>query len=112
GCGWNAIALGQQPRNFQLDVDRAFAPHLGRMSGEHRLDQGPIEERLELLAGNACPRAARKRVGHRALLRWGAAEGVPPGQSDQVLILRHVGEVQEKGISTDDVYRVLVGKAS
>jgi hypothetical protein len=41
-----AIAFRQQLRHLHLAVDHAFAPHLGRVRGEHRTDDGVGEKAL------------------------------------------------------------------
>ena len=102
-----AVALGQEVRYLHLAVDHALAPYLGRVGGQYRGDGGGLEERPELVAGNACFASVRQRLGHRAVARRRLGLGVGPGATDPVLVLGDVGEVRKIPEGADDLARLL-----
>ncbi len=97
----DAIAFGQQLGHLHLAVDRALAPHLGRMGGQHRRDMAGGEEGRELRARDARLPGARERVGHRALAWCRSGEGVRAGATDVVLVLGDIGQVREEAEGAD-----------
>ena len=103
GCERDAIALGQQLRYLHLAVDRALAPHLGRMGGKHGSDLGCGKKGLKAAAGDARLLGTRERVGHGALARCRSGERMRPGATDMMLVLGNVGQVRKEAVGTNDV---------
>ena len=103
GCERDAIALGQQLGDLHLAVDRALAPHLGWMGGQHRSDLGRGEKGLKPAAGDARLLGTRERVGHGALARCRSGERMRSGATDMMLVLGNVGQVREEAVGANDV---------
>ncbi len=103
-----ALARVEQPGDFEFAVDRALAPHFRRMRGQHRADQGVVEEVHERRAVEAGRARAGERVAHRARPRRGAFDHMGAVAADVVLILGDVGEMREIGKRAHDGERLLV----
>ena len=107
----DALALVEEGGDLQFAGNRAFAPHFGRMGGQHRAHQRAVEEMQQRRAveprraGAAERMAQRARPGRRAAHDMGA---VAPGV---VLVLRDVGEVREVGERAHDGERLVVVEA-
>src|SRR5262249_52397352 len=99
----NAIAFRQEMRNLHLAIDRALAPHLGRVSGEHRANDGIREEVLQLGPGNSRITGANKRVGHSAFARCRTGQRMDSGPTNVMLVFRNVGKMRKVAERTDDL---------
>ena len=95
--------------DLQFAVDRAFAPHLGRVGGQHRADQRAVEE---VRASAAAVEAGRARAAraHGASSPGAARSGPHMGAvaADVVLVLGDVGEMRKIAEGAHDGERLLV----
>src|SRR5215467_5270025 len=98
-----AIALRQQVRHLHLSIDRALAPHLRRMGGEDRANDGAREKVLQPGMGNVRITSASKRVGHGAFARSRSGQRVGSRPADVMLVFGDVGELRKVAESADDL---------
>jgi hypothetical protein len=102
-CGQlDAFAAVKQGSNLHLAVDGALAAHLGRMGGQHRADQGGVEEAAQLV-GALSSLAGPGNGG----LDGGRLRRLPRQHprtllANVVLILGDIGEVGEIAEGTDN----------
>ena len=100
----------QQLGDRALGVEDALPLHLGRMRGQHRRDEGMVQRRHDLLAGDAAPRQPLERQRQRALLQMALAL-VDAAPAQVVPVLGDVGEVREVAEGADHAHRVVAAQA-
>ena len=107
--GWidGAVARVEQFCDLDLAGQRALAPHLGRMGGEHRAYQRPIEEVDERLWLDAHLARALKGVGERAGTRRRAGNGMGAVAADVMLVFGDVGQMREIAVGAHDRQRLV-----
>src|SRR5262245_54250959 len=90
-------------RHLHLTIDRAFPPHLRRMSGEHRANDGIREEVLQFGPGNGRITSASKRMSHGAFARCRSGQRVGSGPANMMLVFGDVGELRKVAESANDL---------
>ena len=103
----HAIALLEQRCDCYLERHDALAPHLRRVRGQHRADEGGVEETAQIRSVDPGLRRAGQSVGHRARPRRGTGQRMCAGSPDMMLVLGDIGEVREIGAGTNQPRRLL-----
>ncbi len=106
-----ALALVEQRGDFQLARQRALAPDLGRVGGQHRADERMVEERAQRASVDAGVRGALEGVGQRARPRLRFHPHMGAVAADMVLVLGDVGEMREIAEGAHDAQRLVVVEA-
>ena len=106
-----ALAGVEQFGDFQLAGQRALAPDLGRMGGQHRAHQRALEEGAERSRLDAHLARALKRVGQRAGARRGARDHMRAVAADVMLVLGDVGQMREIAVCAHDRERLVGAEA-
>ena len=101
------VAFRDQLGDFHLAVDRAFAPHFGRMRGQYRHDHGAGKEGAEARRRDARLTGAGEGMRQRAFARCRGAQGMGAGPADMVLILGDIGEVGKEAEGANNLQRLL-----
>ena len=102
----HAFAPVQQIRNLHFAIKRAFAPHLGRVGGQHRTDQGAIEEVPQRRSADTGVARAADRMSDGSGTRRCTGERVRPCSANMMLILGNVGEMGEVTERPHDPHRL------
>ena len=105
----DAVALGQQARDFQLAIENALALDLGRMRGQHWRNQRIGEEFRNLIRGDAFLARAAERQRQAAFLWSRPGDEVGAATAVVMLVLGDVGqlrEVAERPHHGDGAYRI------
>ena len=98
----HAIALLEQRRDRYFECHDALAPHLRRVRGQHRADEGGVEEAAQIRHADPGFRRAGQSVGHRAGPRRGTGQRMRAGSPDMMLVLGDIGQVREIGAGTNE----------
>ena len=98
----HAFAPVEQRRDLHLAVHRALAADFGRMRGQHRADQGLLEEAAQIGGAEAGRRAHAHSVCASVLGRGAAGGRRAAHLADVVLVLGDVGEMREIAEGADD----------
>src|SRR5208337_4592785 len=93
--GARAIAFVEQFGNFELPRQRALAPHLRWMGGQHRTHHRAVEKGPERRRLNAVRARVLEGEGERAAPRRRACDRMRAVAADVMLVFGDVGEMRE-----------------